>query len=122
MLGGSDWERVCLEEELGWWEGVEEVEHPSSPSTLQEVTVTKPAPRPSGLGESRRSLVEERSKGEEEGREEVKGGDTGWRRMPHLVLSAACRSAMVRVAVPRVVRVMVSRSRRSCAVTRTWRW
>ena len=44
---------------MGWevwevWEGVELVDCEFSLSTLQDVTVTKPAPRPSGFGESRR--------------------------------------------------------------------
>ena len=57
MAGGRDCDLACRlldldRAEVGAWEGVDLVEDPSSLSTLQEVTLTNPAPRLSWLGDS----------------------------------------------------------------------
>ena len=68
IVGGKDWHLLCLwtdvmdDLSMVWTvcDGVEFVEHPCSLSTDQDVTVMKPAPRPSGFGDS--SLSRTRSK------------------------------------------------------------
>ena len=65
IIGGKDWHLLCLwtdvmdDLSMVWTvcDGVEFVEHPCSLSTDQDVTVMKPAPRPSGFGDSSLSLT-----------------------------------------------------------------
>ena len=60
--GGRDWDLLwpplsLLPSCWALWEGVDLVEAPASLSTVQAVTVTKPAPRLSGFGDSSFSLT-----------------------------------------------------------------